>query len=158
MILNNSSSLSEKIMLIFRFLLGLLLFYLSLQQIFVQDFFRKTLELPAQQGLYLKWFFQFFLSSPTIFTLSWVLVVLVEILLGIALLIGFLPRLASFLVTVFLLIIIIGLIPNWFILFIHSVPLLFSIPLILYGSDQYSPFSKYLPQRIKFLQTTNDIP
>ena len=148
-----NSDTVEKFLLIPRFLLSLLLFYLGLQQIFVQNFFRTTLELPAQQGLFLNWFFSFLLSSQTIFIISWVFVVLMEFLLATALFIGFLPRLAGLLTTIFLLIIILGLIPNWFIVIIHSVPLLFSLPLIFYGSTKYSPFSRYLPTNLKFLQS-----
>ena len=136
-------------MLIPRVGLGLLYIYLGLRHLLIPETFRSTLELPANNGIILRDILVLPLTNETLFIVVRFIAVVVELIVGGALLVGFLLRLLGIISTGLLFIITISLIPNWFMLVLHGIPFIVSIPLIFINSNIYAPAEKYIP---KFLR------
>ena len=109
----------------------------------------KTLELPANRGMVFSELFRVTLADVMIFFIVRIVAGTLEIIIGIALVIGFLLRMLSFISTVILTLIVIALIPSWFMVIVHGLPLFLSVPMIFMNSNSYAPAEKYIPQSMR---------
>ncbi len=139
------------IALLLRFTLSYVFLLLSYRHYFIPEIFRRTLELPVDQGILFVWLYQPILDNITLFNTVRIIFATIELILGIGLLFGVFIRLIAVISTILLIIIILGLIPSWFMVFVHLTTLFFSIPLIFIDASDYS-LNKYIPNKLLFLQ------
>ncbi len=135
-------------MLIPRFITAFLYLFLGSRHLLIPESFRRTLELPAEHGILFTWFFKIPLENPSIFEIFRIVVGIAEILIGLALVIGFLLRLMGIISTVLLIFIVISLIPSWFMVIVHGLSLFFSIPLIFFNANRFAPAEKIIPPHL----------
>ena len=136
-------------MLIPRFILGFLYLYLGIQHLLIPNVFQRTLELPANRGVIFRDLLRVILTDETIFFIVRVTAGTLEVIIGIALVIGFLLRIMGLVSTMILILIVVALIPGWFMVILHGLPLLISVPMIFINSNRYAPAEKYIPQSLR---------
>lgn len=113
------------------------------------EVFRRTLELPAKNGILFTDLIFLILDNSQMFTLVRYFGAILELSVGLAFLFGFLLRFTSLLSTSILALITLSLIPNWFMLLLHGLPLLLSVPLIFINSNLYAPGQRLVPDRLR---------
>jgi uncharacterized membrane protein YphA (DoxX/SURF4 family) len=136
-------------MLIPRFILGFLYLYLGTQHLFIPSIFQRTLELPANRGIIFRDLLRVILADETLFFIIRIGTGALEIIIGAALVVGILLRIWGIVSTLILALIVIALIPSWFMIILHGLPLLLSIPMIFINSNRFAPAEKYIPQSLR---------
>ena len=136
-------------MLIPRFILACIYLYLGTIHLLDPIKFQRTLNLPTTEGILFNGFFNTIVGDEQLFTLIRIFAGSMEIIIRLALVFGFLLRFCGIISTILLSFIVISLIPSWFILVRHALPLVLSIPMIFYNSNRYAPAEKFVPQSLK---------
>ena len=79
-------------MLLPRFVIGFLYLYLGIQHLFLPSLFQRTLELPVNRGIVFNEFLKEILTDEMIFLIVRIVAGTLEVIIGNALVIGFLLR------------------------------------------------------------------
>jgi uncharacterized membrane protein YphA (DoxX/SURF4 family) len=145
----SGTSKVPKLILLPRFSLAALYLWLGTNHLLYEEVFRRTLELPANNGILFNGIISSVLDNTQFFFIVRYFAVILELSVGLSLLFGFLLRFMALLSTLLLTLITLSLIPNRFMLLIHGLPLLLSIPLIFINSNLYSPGERFVPPQLK---------
>ncbi|MFW9904955.1 MAG: hypothetical protein ACFFFH_11525 [Candidatus Thorarchaeota archaeon] len=95
-----------------RLVLAFLSLYLGSSHLLLPEVFRKILELPTYHGILFKDLMMMILTNSDLFSILRIIVALSDILIDLALLIGFLLRLMGLISSILLFFISLSLIPN----------------------------------------------
>ena len=139
-------------MLVPRFTLVFIYFYLGLKHLFNAESFRRTIAVPESGGNFIRDLFASPLENELFFTLFRLFAVGVELLIGFLLLTGFLLHLCGIISSSLTFVLAISLIPNILLFTLHAIPFIISIPLIFFISNLSAPAERFIPNSLLFLQ------